>query len=91
MKKDNSKIPYDSYLESFERIRKSLMPLNKTLSKRIFDTSSLTGSMQCFRHASNDAVNERKTYTDKQKYFLIDFGLTIVKVIYEFIKLDAGI
>lgn len=47
--------------------------------------------MQCFRHASNDAVNERKTYTDKQKYFLIDFGLTIVKVIYEFIKLDAGI
>lgn len=46
LKKDNSKTPYDSYLESFERIRKSLMPLNKTLSKRIFDTSSLTGSIE---------------------------------------------
>ena len=31
MKNDNSKTPYDSYLESLERMRKSLMPLTEVL------------------------------------------------------------
>ena len=44
MKNDNSKTPYDSYLESFEKIRKSLIPLTKTLSEMIFDTSAFTGA-----------------------------------------------
>ena len=44
MKNDNSKTPYDSYLESFEKIRKSLMPLVKTLSEMTIDTSALTGA-----------------------------------------------
>ncbi len=44
MKNENSKTPYDSYLESFEKIRKSLMPLTKTLSEMILDTSALTGA-----------------------------------------------
>lgn len=44
MKNDNSKTPYDSYLESFEKIRKSLMPLTKTLSEMTLDTSALTGA-----------------------------------------------
>lgn len=43
MKNDNSKTPYDSYLESFEKIRKSLMPLAKTLSEMTLDTSAFTG------------------------------------------------
>lgn len=38
MKNDNSKTPYDSYLESFEKIRKSLMPLTKTLFEMTLDT-----------------------------------------------------
>ena len=44
MKNDNSKTPYDSYLESFEKIRKSLMPLTKTLSEMTLDTSAFTGA-----------------------------------------------
>lgn len=44
MKNDNSKTPYGSYLESFEKIRKSLMPLTKTLSEMTLDTSALTGA-----------------------------------------------
>lgn len=44
MKNDNSKTPYDSYLESFEKIRKTLMPLTKTLSEMTLDTSALTGA-----------------------------------------------
>lgn len=43
MKNDNSKTPFDSYLESFERIRKTLRPLSKTLSEMSCDTSALTG------------------------------------------------
>lgn len=46
--------------------------------------------MHCFRHASSEAIEERKTFTEEQKSFLVDFGLTIVKVIYEIVKLDAG-
>lgn len=38
--------------------------------------------MQCFRHCSDESISERKSYTEKQKDFLIDYGLTIVKVIY---------
>ena len=45
MKNDNSKTPYDSYLESLEIMRKSLMPLTKTLSEMTFDTSALTGAV----------------------------------------------
>ena len=44
MKNDNSKTPYDSYLESFEKIRKSLIPLTKTLSEMTLDTSALIGA-----------------------------------------------
>ena len=39
--------------------------------------------MQCFRHCSDEAIAERKTYTEKQKTFFIDYGLTIVKAIHE--------
>lgn len=38
--------------------------------------------MHCFRHASDDALFERKSYSEEQKQFFIDYGLTIVKVIY---------
>lgn len=39
--------------------------------------------MQCFRHATSEAVEERKSYSDAQKSFLVDYGITIVKVINE--------
>lgn len=42
--------------------------------------------MQCFRHCTDEAIMERKTYSEEQKNFLVDYGLTIVKAIHELIK-----
>lgn len=42
--------------------------------------------MQCFRHCTDEAIMERKTYSEEQKTFLVDYGLTIVKAIHELIK-----
>lgn len=39
--------------------------------------------IQCFRHASEEALNERKQFSEKQKRFLIDYGIIIIKTIYE--------
>lgn len=38
--------------------------------------------MHCFRHATTEALLERNSFSEDQKNFLIDFGLTIVKVIH---------
>ena len=40
--------------------------------------------MQCFRHCTDEAITERKTYSEEQKAFLVDYGLTIVKAIHDF-------
>ena len=42
--------------------------------------------MQCFRHATDNSIAERKNFTEDQKNFLVDYGLTIVKVIYALAK-----
>lgn len=42
-------------------------------------------SMQCFRHSTQEAVAERKGYSEKQKAFLVDYGLTIVKAIHSLV------
>lgn len=42
--------------------------------------------MQCFRHATDSSIEERKNFTEDQKNFLVDYGLTIVKVIYALAK-----
>ena len=38
--------------------------------------------LQCFRHSSPDAIVERGAFTEEQKMFLIDLGLTILKAIH---------
>ena len=38
--------------------------------------------MQCFRHCSDEAIEERKSYSEDQKNFFVDYGLTIVKAIH---------
>ena len=38
--------------------------------------------MHCFRHATDEAIAERNSYSEEQKNFFVDYGLTIVKVIY---------
>lgn len=42
--------------------------------------------MQCFRHGSDEAMRERKTYSVEQKNFFVDYGLTIVKAIYSLLQ-----
>lgn len=37
--------------------------------------------IQCFRHSSAESICERESITKDQKIFLIDFGLTVLKVI----------
>lgn len=42
--------------------------------------------MQCFRHATDSAIGERKKFSDEQKNFLVDYGLTMIKVIYKLVR-----
>lgn len=37
---------------------------------------------QCFRHSSEQSLQERNSFTKEQKDFLIDFGLIIIKAIH---------
>ena len=46
------------------------------------DITSYRKKMHCFRHSTSEAITERKAYTDEQKNFFVDYGLTIVKVIH---------
>lgn len=48
--------------------------------------TSYRNKMQCFRHASSEAIAERSSYSEKQKNFFVDFGLTIIKVIHKLIN-----
>lgn len=41
---------------------------------------------QCFRHKSEDAIEEKNKYTGLQKEFLIDYGILIVKTIHELVS-----
>lgn len=38
--------------------------------------------IHCFRHASENALDERKQFSKEQKEFIIDYGITIVKLIH---------
>ncbi|MHA8263750.1 hypothetical protein ACYATO_08695 [Lactobacillaceae bacterium Melli_B3] len=42
---------------------------------------------QCFRHATDKSINERKSFTKDQKQFLIEYGITILKTLDKFEKL----
>lgn len=39
-------------------------------------------NLNCFRHSSEISIKEKESYSDEQKKFLVDYGLTIVKVIH---------
>ena len=47
---------------------------------------TLRNQIQCFRHAKESAIIERESFSDEQKDFLIDYGITIIKTIYKLIK-----
>ena len=44
--------------------------------------------IQCFRHASQNSIEEREKFTDNQKDFLIDYGVTIIKMIFKLTRKD---
>lgn len=48
--------------------------------------ASYRKKMHCFRHATDEAITERNSYSEEQKNFFVDYGLTIVKVIYSLLK-----
>lgn len=48
--------------------------------------TSYRKKMQCFRHASSEAIAERSSYSEEQKNFFVDLGLTIIKVIHKLIN-----
>ncbi|MGJ0751430.1 hypothetical protein [Enterococcus durans] len=48
--------------------------------------TSYRKKMHCFRHATDEAIAERKNYSEEQKSFFVDFGLTIIKVIHSLLQ-----
>ena len=44
--------------------------------------TSYRKKMHCFRHSANEALAERKSYSEEQKAFFVDYGLVILKVIH---------
>lgn len=46
----------------------------------------LRGQLQCFRHSSAEMLDERAKFTDEQKSFLVDFGVTVCKAIYALVE-----
>ena len=42
--------------------------------------------MNCFRHATQEAIAERAFYSEEQKNFFVDYGLTILKVVYALVN-----
>lgn len=50
------------------------------------EVKSFRKKLHCFRHSSDEAIQERESYSDEQKNFMIDYGLTIIKVIYSLVQ-----
>lgn len=48
--------------------------------------TSYRKKLHCFRHATDEAIAERNFYTEDQKNFFVDYGLTIVKVIHSLLS-----
>ena len=48
--------------------------------------ASYRKKMHCFRHSTDEAIAEKKSYSEEQKNFFIDYGLTIVKVIHSLLE-----
>lgn len=47
---------------------------------------SFRHKIQCFRHSTDESVEERNSFTDAQKDFFIDYGIVICKTIYKLVK-----
>lgn len=48
--------------------------------------TSYRKKLHCFRHATDEAIEERNFYTEGQKDFFVDYGLIIIKAIHSLLK-----
>lgn len=48
--------------------------------------TSYRKKMHCFRHATDEAMTERNSYSEEQKNFFVDYGLIIIKAIHSLLK-----
>ena len=69
LKKDGNYITLDYSKICFDYISENTI---KNYRKKI----------QCFRHSATESINERIAFSEEQKNFMIDFGLTILKAIH---------
>lgn len=69
MKKDNKYIKLDYSKIALDYINDDFIKKYKN-------------QIQCFRHAHEQALLERQSFTELQKEFLIDLGIIIIKVVY---------
>lgn len=46
------------------------------------DVTTYRKLIQCFRHSSEEAILERKSFSEEQKKFLINYGITICETIH---------
>ena len=57
----------------------------ETISKGFVSEQNIIdykSKLQCFRHSSTNAIEERKQISESQKQFLIDYGIMICRMIY---------
>lgn len=46
------------------------------------EVKEFKNKIQCFRHSSNESIQERKSFSDNEKKFIIDYGILICNLIY---------
>lgn len=83
----------DEKLREIANLIENLLKLNGKYTqpdffKVMFDyvdndtVKQLRKQLQCFRHSTEEMLNERAAFSIEQKNFLVDFGVTICKAIY---------
>ena len=74
LKKDGKFLTVDFYLVCFDYIDE------ETVKK-------YRHTLQCFRHSADKSIEERSSYSNEQKSFLIDYGLVIIKAIHDILQM----
>lgn len=54
------------------------------------DIKSYRNKLQCFRHATHESIEDRNTFSEKEKYLFIDFGITIVNALAREFDIDSS-
>ncbi len=73
-------------IENMLKVNGKFLSLNySTICFDYVDEAKITEyrkKLHCFRHSSVESLRERESFSEQQKNFLIDYGLTIIKVIH---------